>query len=527
MHRNIIIALLALATLAACGGQPTPPPDVDACPPGDRYIALGVGAIGGGKTSTWAHVEARGAMVLTSLHEIDAMVVCAPASARSSLAAAGARLQRDGRSGIPPHEEPSVRPRAMGVVSQWHLSRIGAPAAWARSRGRGVVVHVIDTGADGTHPALAGRIVGGATYVGGLPCGAGLDCDDDGHGTHVSATIAEVLDSGQPPDVAGGTGVAPEVGIFIRRVLENGSGWDSDIARAVLDVGNAARAGTPTVANLSLGSYNPGEVVRDAVAYATQNGARIVAARGNGGGRAPMFPGCFEPVLSVLATNTNDTRASFSDFGACGDIGAPGVDIVSAVPGGGYAAMSGTSMASPQVAGAMALLMAIGDADPIGTLLRTMARVTDATLPGRLDVAAAVLAVRPGPTATAGPTSPGYVVTDEPTRNPYPGPGTPTWTATPTVPTWTPAPTRTPSRTGTPTATRTPTATGAPTTPAPALATMTPTRTATVGPTATRTATPAPVPTLCTRDVEVWTRGRPNGWTVVRVLCPATATRRP
>lgn len=529
MQRHTIVILTVLLTLASCGGPTPPPDDVAACPAGERYVAFASGATSGPATLD-ATVESAGGAVLYELAEIGARVVCAGPSPRAAMTAAGVTVVADGRVGIPPGEVPSVRPRAMAVVPQWHLSRIGAPAAWERSRGAGVVIHVLDTGVDATHPAFDGRVIGGATYVGGPACGPGLRCDFQGHGSHVSAIALETLDAGQPPDVAGGTGVAPGATLYIRKVLDdNGSGWDSDIARALIDVGNAARAGTPTVANLSLGSYNPAEVVRDAVAYASQQGARIVAARGNGGGRAPMFPGCFEPVLSVLATGADDRRASFSDYGDCGDIGAPGVDIVAARAGGGYVAYSGTSMASPMVAAGLALLMAMGDADPITTLQRTAARSSDPTMPGRLDVAAAVLAARPGATATAGATSPSYTVTEEATHSPYPGPLTPTWTATPTVPTWTPAPTRTRTATATvrPTNTVPPAASITSTIPPPVVATspVPPTPSATRTGTATRTPTPAP--TLCTRDIEVWARGRPNGWTVARVLCIPTATRRP
>lgn len=529
-----IATTLILATVAACGGQPMPPlPDFVVgdviCAPDARYIAY-ASALPGASSAFDVTIESAGAVVLVDLGEIGARAVCAPAEARASMATAGVRLAPDGRVGIPPGETRQTGPRAMAVVPQWHLAKVGAPAAWARSRGRGVVVHVIDTGADGTHPAFAGRIVGGVDYVGGRPCGPGIDCDGEGHGTHVAATVAEVLDSGQPPDVVGGTGIAPEASLFIRRVLDDsGSGWDSDVARAVLDAGSAARSGTPTVINMSLGSFNPAEVLRDAVAYAAQGGARVVAARGNSGGEAPFYPVCFEPVVGVVATGPDDRRASWSDHGRCSDLGAPGADITAARDGGGYLTISGTSMAAPQVAGALALLMAIGDADPVGTLQRTAARVADATVPGRLD-AAAVLAAAPGPTATAGPTAPGYVITAEPTRNPYPGPGEPTWTATPTPEPVLVTPTRT--RTPVPPTSATPTRTTAATstaTQAPSTATTTPTSTRmfTATSTATRTTTATVTPTLCTRDIEVWTRGNPNGWTKQRVLCIPTATRRP
>lgn len=520
-------AAFAVLFLVACGGSPTPPINDVACPAGDRYVVRSSG-LPGAAAALESTVESAGGAVLVDLAEIGARVVCAPAGARSSMEAAGVQLQQDGRASIPPGESilPVRHASIAAVVGQWHLAKVGAPAAWAVSQGRDVTIVIVDTGADGRHAGLRDRIIGGTNYTGGRPCGADLDCDGHGHGTHVAATAAETLDSGQPPDIAGGTGIAPRAGLYISKALDDwGSGWSSDIARAILDAGNNAASGQRTVISMSLGASQPDAAIRDAIGYATRAGALVVAARGNGSGTSPSWPACFEPVVGVAATGQDDRRAGFSDYGDCTDIAAPGAGIVAAVPGGGYAAMDGTSMSTPQVAGALALLMALGDRDPIVTLMMTSVDVVDSTIPGRLDVAAAVRGVRPGPTATGGPTSPDYVVTSEPTHNPYPGPGTATWSPTPIPPpsaTRAATITRTTIPTARPTNTSTPTTPNTPTLP-PVIATQT--RTRTTAPTATRTGTPTATPTPC--SILAWTRvGNVNGFRLVPAFCPTPTVRR-
>lgn len=287
-------------------------------------------------------------------------------------------------------------------------------------------------------------------------CGPDINCDFHGHGTHVAGLVADLLDGYE------GSGVAPLAKIRPMRVLNSG-GWGdtATIARAILDSANAGDA----VINLSLGGPDGSQALRDAVAYAGQRGAIVVVARGNGGGQSRSYPVCYEPTVGVAATGTGDTRADFSDYGPCTDTAAPGVSLMAPWPGGSYRALSGTSMAAPVTAGVLALLVGLGDRDPVGTLLATDIRLPDQSIPGRVDALAAVLAVQPGPTVTPGPipTDP-PTPTQAPTFDPYPG-RTATAAARTATPTR-PAPTvtrATATQTRVPTATRpAPTPTRAP-----------------------------------------------------------------
>jgi thermitase len=248
---------------------------------------------------------------------------------------------------------------------------IDVPEAWLRARGAGVTVAVVDTGADLTNPDLVGRLA--ATPGGEVP-GNGLDDnhdgiaddwrgwdfvdgDDDptdlnGHGTHVSATIAAQADN-----AAGIVGVAPEAHVLELRVLDaDGSGWDSDIADAFALAG---KLGVPIV-NASLGGPDFSRATLEAID--ANPGTLYVVAAGNGGAdvdAAPEYP-CAYPganLVCVAASTSRDQRAAFSNFGTTSvDLYAPGQGIWSDVPGG-VAEMDGTSMATPQVAAAASLVL--------------------------------------------------------------------------------------------------------------------------------------------------------------------------
>lgn len=114
------------------------------------------------------------------------------------------------------------------------------------------------------------------------------------------------------------------------------------------------------VINLSLGSSQSAQTLKDAIDYAWNKGAVVVAAAGNDGTSAPTYPAYYNQVLAVAATDNNDHKADFSNYGKWVDVAAPGVDITSTYVGGGYKTMSGTSMAAPHVSGLAALLAAKG-----------------------------------------------------------------------------------------------------------------------------------------------------------------------
>jgi type VII secretion-associated serine protease mycosin len=236
--------------------------------------------------------------------------------------------------------------------SQWGLPKIGAPAAWNTTRGSSsVVVAVVDTGVDLDHPDLASRIdvANGYDFVGHSP----VANDDNGHGTHVAGIVAATANNG-----VGVAGTAPDCRILPVKVLDaSGRGSTLDVADGI----RWAVAKGAEVINLSLASTAPDSYTRSAVAYALASNVVVVAAAGNDGSSAgASYPAAYPGVVGVGASNASDFRASFSNYGSGLDVTAPGVDIMSAETpldrGLYYGQKSGTSMASPFVAGVAALV---------------------------------------------------------------------------------------------------------------------------------------------------------------------------
>lgn len=229
----------------------------------------------------------------------------------------------------------------MAQTVPWGISRVQAPAAHNRGlTGSGVKVAVLDTGIS-THPDL--RIRGGASFVPGEPSTQ----DGNGHGTHVAGTIAALDNS------IGVLGVAPNAELYAVKVLgASGSGSVSSIAQGLEWAGNNMMH----VANLSLGLQAPSATLEQAVNSATSRGVLVVAASGNSGAGSISYPARYANAMAVGATDQNNERASFSQYGAGLDIVAPGVNILSTWPGSTYASLNGTSMATPHVAGAAALV---------------------------------------------------------------------------------------------------------------------------------------------------------------------------
>jgi len=227
--------------------------------------------------------------------------------------------------------------------------------AWDAGIHGGTVVAVIDTGADATHPDLAPNLVAGWDFVAGDDDPA----DENGHGTHVSGTI--VAERGNGLGVAGVADDAAKV--MPLRVLD-GTGSGS-VSNVILAYAYAFQNGAKVV-NLSLGSNSPSRAERDAIA--TFPTMLFVAAAGNGGAdgvgddndaAATTYPCAYllPNVVCVAASDNRDQLAGFSNYGATSvDLAAPGVNIASTWPGGGYSWASGTSMATPLVSGAAALL---------------------------------------------------------------------------------------------------------------------------------------------------------------------------
>jgi subtilisin len=257
----------------------------------------------------------------------------------------------------------------------WGIERIGAPDVWLGVEGQtppnvgeGIRVGIIDTGIDYTHPDLADNYVLGYDFV-----NRDWDpADDNGHGTHVAGIVAAIDDG---PNSGGGNtagisvvGAAPRVSLYIAKSLNaDGVGSMSDIV-AALDV---AASYDVDVVNMSLGSPFWSRTLRRACDNAYAAGVLLVAAAGNEGLGRLDIPARYWSVIGVGATDELDRRASFSNYGQGLELCAPGVGVLSGMPTYEvalnrfpyeyeevYDYLSGTSMASPHVAGTAALVLA-------------------------------------------------------------------------------------------------------------------------------------------------------------------------
>lgn len=288
---------------------------------------------------------------------------------------------------------------AEDYAAQWAPERIGLAAAQAISRGKGITVAIIDTGVDPDHPALAGHLGAGYDFI---------DNDDDprevgsaeldaayGHGTHVAGLVALV---------------APEARILPYRTLApEGSG---DLWTQLVAMHDAFGRGA-TVINLSfsfgersrifdetIGEITCGSAALSVCRAGRRSGAIVVAAAGNGGDSVREYPGATARpgLIGVAASSRDDLLSPFSTYGSWLPIAAPGEEIISAVPGGGYAAWSGTSMATPLVAGAAALVRAaqpsLGPGETARRIVETAAPI-DGPVRRRLNAAGAVGAPAP------------------------------------------------------------------------------------------------------------------------------------
>lgn len=236
-------------------------------------------------------------------------------------------------------------------TTPWGISKTGATLSYTLAgNGSGAVsgvrAYVIDTGIDMANPDL--NRAGLVNFVGDRK---NTDCN--GHGTHVAGTMAALDNSTLV------VGMAPRVAVYGVKVLNcQGSGTTTGVIQGVDWV--AANAVRPAVANMSLGG-GISQLLDDAVRKAAAKGIVFSIAAGNSAtdacnsSPARVGGGATAGVMTVAATDINDLEASFSNYGACVDIWAPGVSILSLKPGGGTATMSGTSMAAPHVGGAAAL----------------------------------------------------------------------------------------------------------------------------------------------------------------------------
>ena len=249
----------------------------------------------------------------------------------------------------------------------WGQKLVDLPEAWTKSRGAGVKIAVLDTGCQLDHPDLKDQILGAKDFSGSA---YGPE-DQQGHGTHCAGIIAAANDD------HGSIGVAPDLaksvtenkndytiktthvsggGLYIAKVLgDNGFGSHQKIADGI----NWSVEKKVDIISMSLGSRDTSPPLFEAINNAIDAGVFVICAAGNDGKARllPSFPANMGTTIAVGAVGKDSIVADYSSRGAAVDIAAPGSDIMSTFTGSGYAVLSGTSMATPFVAGVAALII--------------------------------------------------------------------------------------------------------------------------------------------------------------------------
>jgi thermitase len=230
---------------------------------------------------------------------------------------------------------------------QWGLKKPGFQDAWDRARGSGVDVAVVDTGADVGHVDLRQKVAQAKDIVNG----DNTVRDLSGHGTHVAGIIA--ADTDNHKGVAGG---CPNCKLLVAKVFDGKN--TGTVARFAEGIKWSADHGAEVI-NLSFVHPASSTVEKNAIDYAREKGAVVVAAAGNKDTNDPTFPAASPGVIAVAATTRDDRRATFSNYGNWVDVAAPGVKVLSTIPRG-YASWSGTSMATSHVSALAGLLASQG-----------------------------------------------------------------------------------------------------------------------------------------------------------------------
>lgn len=235
----------------------------------------------------------------------------------------------------------------IGSHIPWNVSQISAPQAWTITTGRFIKIGVIDTGADYSHPSLRNSLARGINFVQrGFP-----PLDDNGHGTHISGTIAALSTH------KGILGTAPGAVIHpVKAFDRNGAAFVSDIIQGI---DWCVRNGMHLI-NMSFGMKQESKALHEAIRNAYDQGIILVASAGNDGAIGQIdFPARYPETIAVGATSKNRTLARFSNRGRKVQIYAPGNKIMSTWPGDRFMTLSGTSMSTSHIAGAIALLLSV------------------------------------------------------------------------------------------------------------------------------------------------------------------------
>lgn len=299
----------------------------------------------------------------------------------------------------------TVAPNDPELSRQWGADKVEAPAAWALSRStRDVAIAILDTGVEAV-PDLAGKLLPGRNVF----TGTSDVMDDHGHGTASASVAGAATDNGLLV-----AGYGWNASILPVKVMENGSGTMSALATGIV----WATDNGADVISMSLSGTSGTTTVQDAVRYAADRGVVLVAAAGNQGDSVQRYPAAYPEVIAVAATDVNDARYSWSNYGSWVDVAAPGVNRAALRDGGVYN-YAGTSSATPVVAGTLAL----GAPYASGAQLRTALQASATPLPfvahGRIDAYAMLRALGVGDVASP-PAS------EEPGTEPAPEPIGPT-----------------------------------------------------------------------------------------------------
>ncbi|MFZ5828342.1 MAG: S8 family serine peptidase [Bacillota bacterium] len=362
---RIIVSLLALfgllaslaspAALAQPVGQPgTGRKTVEApAVPGEYLIRFTPGLSAAGRAQI---AEELGAQIIDQIKPLDAHLIAFPALKAKHNSQERARILAALK------ENPNVlyvepnfiyqavgTPNDPGVTQQWAWGKIQAYAAWDVAQGSSsTVIAIVDTGIQLNHPDLDAKIVPGYDFV----SGDSQADDGHGHGTHVGGSAAA-----ETNNATGGAGTCPGCSLMPVRVLDNnGSGTLANVANGITW---AADRGAKVI-NLSLGASTGATTLENAINYAWNRGAFLACAAGNSNTSSPSYPAYYENCFAVASTNSSDARSYFSNYGNWVEAAAPGEGIYSTWLNGGYHTISGTSMATPHVAGLAGLLASQG-----------------------------------------------------------------------------------------------------------------------------------------------------------------------
>lgn len=281
------------------------------------------------------------------IKQIKVKIINVPEQAEEALAKALSKNPNIDYAELDYVAEAMFTPNDPWFVNQQGMVRVQAPQAWDVTTGSASInIAILDTGVDLDHPDLASKLVAIKNFT-----GSSTADDVHGHGTHVAGIAAAITNNG-----VGVAGLGYSATIMNVKVLgDDGKGYWSWVAQGIVW---AADNGAEVI-NLSLGGSSGSSTLESAINYAWNKGVVIVAAAGNNGNSAPFYPAYYSNCVAVAAIDSVDRLASWSNYGDWVDVAAPGVSIYSTLKEGGYGYKSGTSMASPHVAGLAGLVFTV------------------------------------------------------------------------------------------------------------------------------------------------------------------------